>query len=199
KAYLHQVDFPAFPGFASEFVAARANRVSYGVVYEGSDRNYAYHKRDVYDDGVTPITKTSMFVPFVASSFVGMFYEDAPHELLPGESFEVVKDFVIGSGDIGSVVDVINEIRGAEVGGVAGQVFDAFTGAASQGASVVVYQRPAGKPRRIYSQYDVHEGGNFGGSLEPGPYSLKVVGDGRDATDYIDFNVSAGRTTSLRV
>lgn len=199
RAYQRPVDFPAFPGFAAEFVASRADQVSYGLIYEGGDRNYTLHKRDVYEDGRTPITRTTMFVPFVASSFVGLFYEDAPRQLLPGESCEVVKHFIVGSGDVGSIVDVIHDIRGATTGRLGGQVFDAVTGAPSVGTSVLVYQRLADGTRRIFNQYDVHEGGNFGGTLEPGPYSLKVVGDGRQATDPIDFEISAGRTSSLRV
>ena len=72
-----------------------------------------------------------------------------------------VKHFIVGSGDVGSVVDVINDIRGNPTGRLGGQVIDAVTGAPSVGASVVVYQRQPDGYRRVFCQYDVREGGNF--------------------------------------
>ena len=45
----------------------------------------------------------------------------------------------------------------------------------------------------------MREGGNFGGTLVPGAYSLKVVGTGRPATEFVDFEIAAGDATSLRV
>ncbi|HYD48125.1 MAG TPA: hypothetical protein VEB21_07255, partial [Terriglobales bacterium] len=199
RAYARGIDFPAFPGFATEFIASRGENTSYGMIVEESDRNYVFNKRSFYEDGRTPITRSSMLVPFVASSFLGVFYQDAPPGLAPGESFELLKHFVIGSGDVGSVLDIINEIRGEETGHLGGQVFDAVSGEPQEGLSVVVYQRLSDGSHRPYSQYDVRENGSFGGSLVPGNYSLKVVGTARPTTGFIDFDIAAGRTTSLRV
>lgn len=211
RAYARDIDFPAFPGFATEYVAAKGEGVSYGIIAEESDRNYAWNKRDIYADGRTPITRSSVLIPFVASSFTGIFYEDAPTVLGPmptadapapqAEShfFEVKKHFIIGSGDIGTVLDQIHEIRGATVGRLAGQVFDQFTGAPSAGLSAIVYQLHDDGFRRPFVQYDVREQGFFGGDLEPGRYSVKIVGEGRPGTEYRDFTIDAGATTSLRI
>lgn len=199
RAYSRNIDFPAFPGFAAEFVASRGDHASYGLVVDESDLNYAYNKREIYDDGHTPITKSSVLIPFVASSFVGIFYQDAPAALAPGETFEVVKHFVIGSGDVGSVLDVINDLRGEAVGKLGGQVFDTTTGTPSEGVSVIVYQHLPDGYRRVYSQYDVHEDGQFAGTLAPGDYSLKVVGPSRPSSDFVDFEIRSGEKTSLRV
>lgn len=199
RAYARNIDFPAFPGFATEYVAAKAEGVSYGIIADESERNYAWNKREIYDDGRTPITKSSILIPFVASSFTGIFYEDAPADLKSGEHFEVRKHFILGTGDIGSVVDQIHAIRKATVGQLAGQVFDAGTGAPGVGLSAVVYQLHDDGFRRPFAQYDVRQQGFFGGTLEPGRYSVKVVGDGRPGTEFRDFQIRAGETTSVRL
>jgi len=199
RSYQRDIDFPAFPGFATEFVASRGENVSYGLIVDESERNYAWNKRHLYADAYTPITKSSLLIPFVASSFVGIFNEEAPPSLAPGESFEIVKRFIVGNGDVGSVLDVINEIRGEAVGRLGGQVLDAVTSQPLAGMSIIVAQRfPDGK-RRVYSQYDSRADGSFDGTLVPGSYSLKVVGNNRPVDAYIDFEIRAGEKTSVRV
>lgn len=197
-SYKRKVDFPAFPGIVAEFVASRGHNISYGLIPEESDRNFAYNKRAIYEDGKTPITKHSIHIPFAVGSFVGLFYAEAPPVLDPKQSFEVRKYFVLGSGDVGSVLDTILEIRGEPTGGFGGQALDAITGAAATGASVLVYQRPSGKDPRIFSQYDVRANGFFAGRLPPGDYGLKIQGKGRPLGPMLDFRVEAGRTTFVR-
>lgn len=199
RAYARGIDFPAFPGFVTEYVASRGSHTSYGLIAGESDRNYAYNKRDIYDDGRTPITRSSILVPFVASAFIGCFFEDAPPSLGPGESFEVVKHFIVGTGDVGSVLDTIHEIRGAETGRLGVQVVDAEVGTPADGTMGIVYQRLADGTDRPFVQYDVRDGGFFTGTLEPGAYRLKVVGEGRLSTTPVDFDISTGETTSLLV
>lgn len=197
-AYRKARDFPAFPGIVVEWMASRGRGASYGLAVEESDLNFVWNKRAIYDDGSGPVDRTSMLVPFSASSFLGVFHSEAPPALAPDASFEVVKYFVLGSGDVGSVLDGINELRGAPVGYFGGQVIDDVTGTPSEGTSVIVYQR-AGRGRRIYSQYDVRDGGSFGGSLVPGEYSLRVQGAGRPIGDLVDFTVVAGQTSSVNL
>ena len=198
RAYARNIEFPAFPGFATEFVASQGENISYGLIVEPSDNNYALSKGDTYEDGVVEITDSSIVVPFVASSFVGLFYQNSPEELGAGESFEVVKYFVIGNGDVGSVLDEINEIRRNDVGLLAGRVFDSVTGSPAEGKNVVVFQRK-GETRRPYSQYDIRDQGWFTGTLEPGSYSLKVVVDGIASSDFTDFEIVSGQTTTLNL
>ncbi len=173
EAYNKGIDWPAFPGFATEFVASRCNQTSYGIALPDSPRNYTYNKKSVYDDGGrTPVTQHSMMAVFSAASFVGFFYEDAPPSLAPGESFEVVRYFFIGSGDVGSLVDQMQALRGVPTGRISGQILDRGTLEPSDGTSVLVYQHNlASGLRRIFSQYDVRNGGYFAGNLEPGEYS----------------------------
>ncbi len=198
-AYNKGIDWPAFPGFATEFIASRGNQTSYALALGDSDRNYAWNKKSYYDDGGrTPITKHSITTVLSASSFVGLFYESAPPLLKPGESFETVRYFFIGSGDVGSLVDQINTVRGTKTGRMSGKVLDVETYAPADGASVVVFQRDAASGfRRPFSQYDVRNGGYFAGNLEPGEYSFRVLSKGRPVTNFSDFAIRAGETTEL--
>ncbi len=196
-SYAKKIDFPAFPGVLAEFVASSGDGASYLLAVEGSDRSFVLSNREKYDDGSVPIDKTTMLVPFSASSFLGIFHDTAPPQLAPKESFETVKYFVIGAGDVGSVLDGYYELRGKITGRFGGQVYDDTTNQPSVGTRVLVYQRSP-KGRRIFSEYDVRERGSFGGTLAPGAYSLRVQGKGRPLGPFIDFDVIAGQTTSVR-
>lgn len=196
-AYQKKVDFPAFPGVLAEFVASRGDGASYGIAVEGSERSFVLQNKEVYDDGSVPIDQHTMLVPFSASSFLGVFHDTAPPELGPGQAYETTKYFLIGSGDVGSVLDAFYELRGISTGMLGGQVFDDPTGVPAKGTSVLVYQRNAAG-RRIYSQYDVRADGLFGGTLAPGDYSLRVQGAGRQLGPFIDFVIRAGQSTAVR-
>ncbi|MBX3264326.1 MAG: CehA/McbA family metallohydrolase [Labilithrix sp.] len=201
-SYGRPVDFPAFPGVVAEWVASRGAGTSYGLLVGPSPRNFVLAHRETYDDGTAPIDDTSLLVPFSASSFLGIFHDTAPPALAPGEAFESVKYFVLGSGDVGSVLDGVHALRGARTGELGGQVFDATTGEPAVGASVIVYQKrrgPGGSPYRVFSQYDVREHGSFGGTLEPGVYGVRVQGHGRPLTPITDVEIEEGRTTAIRL
>lgn len=201
ESYSKKIDFPAFPGVLAELIASRGQGASYGLAVEGSDRSFVLAHKDQYDDGTAgfPIDKTTMLVPFSASSFLGIFHDSAPPELAPKASFETVKYFIIGTGDVGSVVDGYNELRGIATGQLGGQVFDEVTGVPATGTSVLVYQRRDDGTRRIFSQYDVRENGFFGGSLAPGKYSLRVQGEARPLTAFVDFEINAGQSSAVRL
>jgi hypothetical protein len=196
-AYARGIEFPAFAGLVTDWLASRGSEgVSYGMLAAESELNFANNKRELYEGDGNVVTDSSLLIPVVASSFVGVFYSDAPAELAAGESFEVVKYFVLGSGDVGSVLDEFHHIRGVATGRVAGMVLDQVTGRPALDTSVLVYQRN-GSDRRIYSQYNVQVGGQFGGTLEPGEYSVRLEGPGRPLSEFVDFSVSAETTTSL--
>ena len=198
KAYSANVPWPAFPGLVGEFVASTGKNVSYGIALRPSERNFVYNKRAIYDDGKAVVTKSSLLVPFVTSGAFGAFYEDAPPAIDPGESFEVEKYFMVGTGDVGSVLDVLHGIREAETGRLAALLLDAQTGQPAMDATVVVYQRLA-DGRRPFSQYYPKEGGFVGGTLRPGAYSLKVLGEGRPNSAFVDFEVRADKVTMLQL
>ena len=195
-AYKTSPGLPAFPGVVTDFIASRGEHISYGLMVDNIENNYVWNKRDVYGD--PRISKSSMLVPFIASGFLGVFHAEAPPKLPVGESFEVVKYFVLGTGDVGSLLDEMLAIRGDPAGEFGGQVFDALTGSAAghDDAYVLVYQR-SGDDRRIYSQYDLRADGHFAGKLPPDTYSARAVGDGRPLGKFVDFEVRADEQTAV--
>jgi hypothetical protein len=207
RAYEKGADWPAFPGLLAEFVASKGEDTSYGIVARPSDRNFVKSKncspncaegqKDAYGDGITPITDSTMLVPFTTAGAIGIFYENAPATLDAGASFEVERYFVVGSGDVGSVVDVVNEIRGADTGRLTARVLDSRTGEAAVGASVLVLQRAPDGTRRPFSQYDVKASGLATGTLPKGSYSLRVTGEGRPETPLVDFEITTGATSAM--
>ncbi len=199
-AYRKKVDFPAFPGLVVEWVASRGEGASYGIAAAASPRNFVLGKKAIYDDARSPVNDTSILVPFTANGFLGMYYDSAPAELRANESFATKKHFIVGSGDVGSVLDGVLRLRRAPSGRIGGQVLDVGTNVPAEGASVVVYQRPErGGPRRVFAQYDVRANGSFGGNIPPGSYSARVTGSGRPLSPLVDFFVVEGQSTPLRL
>jgi hypothetical protein len=200
RAYEREIELPAFPGMITDWLASRSDHgVSYGLLAAESDDNFVFNKRAIYDDGVTPITRSSMLIPFVASSFLGVFYAQAPAELAVGEFFEITKYFIVGSGDVGSVLDTINEIQGIAVGRLSGRVFDEVSGLPAEGTSVVVYQLADTGAMRAYSQYDVRQDGQFTGTLPEGRYTLRVQGSARPLGPPVPFRIETNQTTPIQV
>jgi len=195
-----EVAFPAFPGLVADWAATHGDHVSYGLFLEPSEEhNFLFNKRDVYEGQVpNAITDESMLL-FIQASGMSAFLEyNAPASLEPGEAFEVTKYLAVGTGDVGSVLDVYYDVRGVATGRLGGQVRDALTNEMATDASVIIYQRDGGE-RTVFAQYDVQPNGSFGGSLAPGPYSAIVTGDGRVATSHHNFTIREGETTGLQL
>lgn len=195
-SYDNGVEFPAFPGLVTDWIASSSDSgVSYGLLASTENGgSYVYNKLDAYIEDADWITPTSLLMPFSASGFLGVFYGDAPAQLEPGETFGVTTHFVIGDGDIGSVLDEFNRIQDIPTGRLTGRVLDEISGQPAQDAMVLVYQRDGGT-RRIYSQYDVYEQGHFAGTLAVGDYSLRVESEG-GLGPFFDFTITAGGTIS---
>ncbi len=198
-AYKRKVDFPAFPGILGEFIASRAQGTSYGFVAEPSDANFVWNKRAQYEGAGTPIDKSTLLFPFVASGFVGIFENQAPSKLAPGEKASFARQFVLGDGDVQSVLDGIHELRKTAVGRFGGQLFDTGTSAPIEGARILIYQNLPDGTRRVYSQADTRERGNFQGTLPPGSYAMRPVSSGRWPGGFTDFTVKANETTGVNL
>jgi hypothetical protein len=196
RSYDAGIDWPAFPGVVTDWVASRGDGVSYGMMIEPSQENFVLAKADTYAP-VAPfgVTDRSMLIPFVTGGFTGLFHRQAPTELAPAASFEVIKYFVIGDGDVGSVVDSMLKIQGAQTGRVAGRVLDEITREPLEEASVIV-RRQAGDRFLPFSQYDVRDG-SFAGNLPPGRYEAVVVGEGRPNSPPTTFEVVEGAAAAL--
>jgi len=198
EAYAQGIDFPDLPGLVVDWIATRGDDVSYGLVAEPSPRNYVAQRREIYERDGLEITDSSMLIPFIASGFLGVFYDQAPPELEAGASFAVTTYLVVGNGDVGSVLNGVLEIQGVPQGQIGGQVFDEASGAPVRGASVLAYQNGV-DGERIYSQYTTTSGGYFGGSLPPGDYRLRVRRTGSHLSDPVDVIVREGEASGARI
>lgn len=199
RSYERGIEWPAFPGIVVDWVASRGQGASYGLLAAESDNNYVWNKRDIYDSEATPVTRGSMLVPFIASGFLGVFHHQAPAVIEPGGSFSVDRYFLIGTGDVGSVLDEVHRIRGTTTGVLRGVVHNDRNDRPAAGTSVMVYRRLADGTRRPFAQYDAQSNGAFGGTLPPGSYSTRVTGSGRFLSPYVDVEIRASQTTAIRL
>ena len=143
----------------------------------------------LFGDEVGP---ADSLIPFSASSFTGMFSAQAPSLLAPGERFSVKHAFIVGTGDVSSVMDVYYSLLGTAVERVGGQVLDEVSGLPVDRASVVVYDA-AGRP---VNQSFSDAAGRFELSLPAGAYSARVQRHPTLSAS-TSFEVRAGEGASL--
>jgi hypothetical protein len=197
RSYDRGIEWPAFPGIVVDWVASRGNGVSYGLLAEESDDNYVWSKRELFEAPDVPVNRGSMLVPFIASGFLGVFHGQAPAVLPAGESFSVRRYFIVGDGDVGSIVDQVLRIRDVPRGSISGQVIDDLSGQPVTDISVLISQIVEGFDPRPYAQYTTRALGSFGGDLPPGRYQAAVVGNGRPADEPVAFEIVAAERTHL--
>lgn len=202
-SYRNEVPLPAFPGLVTDFIASSNTQgTNYGFIsQEAPGRNFvankpAYGARDADD----------MLVLFYAAGFSGAFTHDLPATLQPGEAFTFTNHLIVGEGDVASILDEVYRIRKTPTQKVAGQVFDAASGApVGENTSVLIYtarddsaenggcavdgegfdtRRPA-----PYSQAFTSADGYFQFTLPPGRYCYRTRDDSRPLSAYTAFEV----------
>lgn len=187
RLYQTPPPLPRLPGLVTPFLATRGHNISYGFMSGISDPELSFVAATGYD-----APADSFVVPFIASSFTGAFMGAAPARLGPRESFSYKKYFMIGGGDVASIRDVVHEIRAIGTGTFAGYVRDARSHEPEVGVDVLTFDENGGP----YSQHTTDSRGWFKGSYKPGKYTVRVLAEGRFATDPIAFEVKAGETTT---
>jgi hypothetical protein len=173
-----KLPFPALPGLLSQGLVTTSEKgVSYGFFAAGDTPNFAAERKDAdgknqYEEAYPglEIKNDSMLVPFVASAFTGTFYAQAPNVLPAGESFTFSSFFVVGNGDVGSVMDEIQRERGADVATLSGEVRDTVTLEPVEEASVLIYNADG----KAVNQYFTDSRGRFKGAMPVGSYSARV-------------------------
>jgi hypothetical protein len=176
--------FPSLPGMVVDYVATKGPGVSYGLTIPESPDNFV----NAYPAGYAAqeITKYSQLLPFTYAGVTGAYQYRAPATLGPNEERTYTSYFVVGRGDVGSVLDTILDLRNATTGSFGGRVVDSLTQLPVAGASVMIT-----KGDKIYDQLETDEGGNFLGTLEPGAYEYLVVTDDRPRDTPKAFTVAA--------
>lgn len=150
RAFARGLPLPAFNGVVTEFIASAStrpgDRVSYGLVAAPSDQNFvklherAYRDGGAFTDHFTPIDKTSLLVPFTAISFIGVFSDSIRNTIPPAGFFEMTQHFVVGGGDVASVVDGIHELQGTKTGRYAGILQRQLGGEPTSHGQLLIYQ-----------------------------------------------------------
>lgn len=184
--------FPAFPGLVAEYLATRGKGVSYGIMVPSGADNYPNTYRDLYQP-MQEVTDHSMLLPYVYSAVTGVYTANPPAVLGPHQTYSFKTYFIIGRGDVASVVDVMQEIRGTPVGSFAGRVVDALTQAPVERAEVIVQDAQG----RYIDEIDTDANGAFKGNLPAGSYSYRIVTPTRATAAKKSFSITVGQTTSV--
>ncbi len=121
----------------------------------------------------------------------------------PGSTFTYRRHFLVGHGDVGSVVDQMIDLRGIPAGTVRGHVLERSSLLPLSGISVFVFEPGAEDP---YSEWktdiaptDVLDDGSFGGRLPVGDWELQVYERGRGRSPRLPVTVSEGDTLDVRL
>lgn len=165
--------------FEFPFVAAVGDGLSYGIVPK----------------------EGNAYVPLFTSSQTAVVggvkrgSEDGPR-FAPTDAFTYERYFLIGHGDVGSVVDQYLQVRDIPHGTVTGNVFELGTNLPLSGIRVFVFEPGAEAP---WSQWttdvrrdDMVRDGNFGGTLPVGTWEIMVHELGRADTDRFTIEVTEG-------
>ncbi len=192
--------FPALPGLLTNGLFTTSDDISYGFFAlpdapgEEPVLNFAANRVDgegdnLYEEALgVDVEQDTMLVPFLASSFTGVFYAQTPRELPAGGSTEFSAYMAVGNGDVGSVMDTVLALR-AERGDpqplveLFGQVEDAQSTEALEGLSVVIYRD--GVP---VNQYSTDAFGRFRGTMPAGQYTARVERD-PVVSDHVPFEL----------
>ena len=119
------------------------------------------------------------------------------------DKFTYERAFLIGHGDVGSLVDQMVAYRDIPHGRVQGQVLEQGTGHPMSGADVFVFAAGSATP---FSQWrvdvrpdDLLEDGSFGGALPVGDWELMVHEEGRLDSPRLPITVTEGGEVTVRL
>jgi hypothetical protein len=192
--------FPGFPGMAVDFVASRGDGVSYGLAIPRSPQNYVQSYAASYPQ--QELTDYSMLIPFTYAGVAGVYMYKPPDQLAPNEQFSYLSYFVVGKGDVASVLDAIYELRGERTGTFGGRVVDAQSSAPVAHANVLVFDgrdTPGDPQARVVDQIETDAGGAFLGRLAPGSYKFVVQANDRLTTAAQTITVKSGAQSGVFV
>ncbi len=192
---------PAWPGLAAEFIATSGfdGKVSYGIVNEPSDANFIFQsnqkKKGVKYYQVEDEDKGRSLVPFSASSFTGVMHAFLPSSLEArgeeGSSFSHKRYFVIGSGDVASIRETYNQLRGRETVTLAGQLLEDKYRTPVKGGSILIYRtNQQTQQEELINQVYTRANGFFRAQVTPGEFRLvarKESGNYLSSTELEEF------------
>jgi hypothetical protein len=203
--YSTVMPFPALSGLITDgLISTSANGVSYGFfgAKDGVNTAENFAKNRFDENGVNLYEKNfgdkvedeSLLVPFLASSFTGVFYAQAPAVLPTGDFIEFKNYFVVGNGDAASVIDAMYGHRKEATDLVQGKVHDIHTLLPVHKASVVIFDAEGRPINQAYTD----DNGYFKLHLPAGDYSARVEKD-PVLSEPVSFTVEAGSPIHLEL
>jgi hypothetical protein len=175
---------------------------------EGSfPKSFVYNLLDTPEEGVSarnvyekiygkPVKPEDVLIPFSASSFTGILSAQLPQVFGPPcsktNTFYARHLFVIGDGDVSSVMDTYYAFRKQSVQKVVGRVFDTFALSPVHQASVIFYDEQKKPVNQSFTTRD----GAFQLTLPAGKYFARVE---KDPTigEFVAFEVKKGEGTAI--
>lgn len=105
RSYKRPYALPAFPGVTANVVAVEGDGISYGLTFvPDPSGSYVWKHRDQYGK-YGEISPETMLVPFVSSSFVGVYMAEPPSSLAGGQSYSFTARLRISDGSASAVID----------------------------------------------------------------------------------------------
>ncbi len=165
-------------------------------------KSFVYNLKDSPEEGVSPrnvyeklygqtVKPEDVLIPFSASSFTGIFSAQLPQVFGPScskqSTFYARHLFIVGNGDISSVMDSYYRFRNTAVEVFEGRVLDDVTLANVADASVLIYD----ENKRPINQSFSNQHGRFKLTLPVGKYFARVE---KDPTigDFVPFEIKKG-------
>jgi carboxypeptidase family protein len=129
-----------------------------------------------------------MLVPFTYAGVAASYMVRPPATLAPQAQFSYTSYFVIGKGDVASVLDAIYELHGEATGTFGGRVIDQQTTQPIAHANLIVVDAND----RVVDQIETDAGGSFLAHLAPGNYRYTAMLDDRLSTEPAALTITAG-------
>ncbi|MEO1170651.1 MAG: carboxypeptidase-like regulatory domain-containing protein, partial [Myxococcota bacterium] len=171
---------PALPGMLADFVASTADGVSYGWAVAPNRNNAVRAERNLYATaGLAVPPDPAMVVTLAVPGGLSVHHTVTPDVLEAGESFEVERYFIVGTGDVASLRDELARIRGTPTGVLSGEIRSDPGGVPIGGAELHVLDGDF----RPFSVVNTDGAGRFRAVLPEGGYFLRAVATGAPPTE----------------
>ncbi|MFH1463109.1 MAG: CehA/McbA family metallohydrolase [Pseudomonadota bacterium] len=130
--------------------------------------------------------------------------EQGKKRFADGTALTSERILAVGEGDVGSVLDVVLEARGAARGHVEGRVLEQTSAEPVSGVHVFAYRGQGDdRERRPYAEWrtdvgrDVRPDGSFGGDLPVGRYTLLAHAKGHPDGQPVEVEIREGKQLSV--
>lgn len=194
-------------GFDEDGAVFRANEAGLNIFSQPLEFPFVAGVSDGVSYGIVP-KEGSAYVPLFTASQTAVVSavvdgNGTADRFGADEAFTFERYFLIGHGDVGSIVDQYVEVRGIPYGEVRGRVVEQGSGLALSGADVFVFEPGAAYPfsqwRTDVRRDDGLQDGSFEGRLPVGEWEVLVHQQGRPDAARVPISVTEGGEVALRL